>query len=91
MIRSRTEEKKVIPTHERSKRKPNGQDKITLPKDLPIERLVLDIPEEDKICPETGVQMVKIGEEVTNRLAHKPGRFFIRQKEVSYERSRLNV
>ena len=73
------EKKKVVSAHERTKRKPNGQDKITLPADLPIERLVLDIPEEAKVCPETDAQLVKIGEEVTSKLAHKPGSFFIRQ------------
>ena len=73
------EKKEVVPAHERTKRKPNGQDKITLPADLPIERLVLDIPEASKICPETGAQLVKIGEEVSSKLAHKPGSFFIRQ------------
>ncbi len=40
---------------------------------------MLDIPEEAKVCPETDAQLVKIGEEVTSKLAHKPGSFFIRQ------------
>ena len=72
-------EKKVIPAHERTKRKPTGKDKITLPADLPIERQVLDIPEESKVCPKTGKSLVKIGEEVTSKLAHKPGSYFIKQ------------
>lgn len=74
-----SEEKQLIPPHERKKRKPNGQDKITLPADLPVERQVIDIPEEAKIWAETGEQLVKIGEEVTSKLAHKPGTYFIRQ------------
>jgi transposase len=73
------EEKQLVPAHERKKRKPNGQDKITLPADLPIEHHVLDIPEESKVCPETGEQLVRIGEEVTSKLAHKPGSYFIKQ------------
>ena len=72
-------EKKIIPAHERTKRKPTGKDKITLPANLPIERQVIDIPEEAKICPETGEALVKIGEEVTSKLAHKPGSYFIKQ------------
>lgn len=72
-------EKKIIPAHERAKRKPTGQDKITLPADIPIERQILDIPEEAKVCPETGLPLVKIGEEVTSKLAHKPGSYFIKQ------------
>jgi Transposase C of IS166 homeodomain len=61
-----TPEKKIIPAHERTKRKPTGKDKITLPADLPVEHQVIDIPEEAKICAETGEAMVKIGEEVTS-------------------------
>lgn len=72
-------EKKTIPAREQLKRKPTGKDKITLPADLPVERQVIDIPEEAKICPETGEAMVKIGEEVTSKLAHKPGSYFIKQ------------
>lgn len=74
-----SEEKQPIPAHQRTKSKRNGQDKITLPADLPIERQVLDIPDEAKICPETGEPLVKIGEEVTSKLAHKPASFFIKQ------------
>jgi transposase len=72
-------EKEVIPAHERTKRKPTGKDKITLPADLPMERQFLDIPEESKVCPETGKALVKIGEEITSKLAHKPGSYFIKQ------------
>jgi len=73
------EEKKVIPAHERVKGKRSGKDKIAFPDDLPIERQVLDLPEEAKVCPETGKPLVKIGEEVTSKLAHKPGSYFIKQ------------
>jgi transposase len=72
-------EKKIVPAHERSKRKATGKDKITLPADLPIERIVLDVAEEAKVCPETGDPLVKIGEEVSSKLAHKPGSYFIKQ------------
>lgn len=72
-------EKKIVPAHERKKRKPTGKDKITLPEDLPIERIEMDLPEEAKTCPDTGVALVKIGEEVTSKLAHKPGCYFIKQ------------
>jgi transposase len=74
-----TQEKQKVPAHERSKRKPTGQDKITLPADLPIEQQVIDIPEEEKVCPETGEQLVKIGEEISSKLAHKPGSYYIKQ------------
>lgn len=73
------EKKQVIPAHERVKRKPNGKDKITLPDHLPIERQVIDLSEEEKICSESGQLLVKIGEEVTSKLAHKPGSYYIKQ------------
>lgn len=73
------EETQQVPAHERKKRKPTSQDKITLPADLPIERHIIDIPEECKVCPETGEQLVKIGEEISSKLAHKPGSYFIKQ------------
>lgn len=72
-------EKQTIPAHERAKRQSNGQDKITLPADLPIEKQVLDIPENEKTCPETGRQLVKIDDEVTSKLAYKPGSYYIKQ------------
>ena len=73
------EETQIIPTHERKKPKCDGEDKITLPPDLPVERTVLDLPEREKICPETGEALVKIGEEVTHKLAFKPGSYFIKE------------
>ncbi len=72
-------EKNIIPAHERTKRKSTGKDKIVLPADLPIERQLIDLPEEAKVCPETGVALVKIGEEITSKLAHKPCSYFIKQ------------
>lgn len=72
-------ETKIIPEHERKKRQSTGKDKITFPANLPIERQEIDIPEKDKVCPETGVVLVKIGEEVSSKLAHKPGSYFIKQ------------
>lgn len=69
----------TIPSHERKKRKSTGKDTISLPDDLPVERQVIDLPEEDKICSETGKELVKIGEEVTSKLAHRPGSYFIKQ------------
>jgi transposase len=73
------QEKRTIPAHQRQKRQSNGQDKITLPADIPIERQVLDIAEEAKICPETGEPLIKIGEEVSSKLAYRPGSYFIKQ------------
>ena len=73
------EETITVPPHERTKRKNTEEDKIQLSPDLPVEAVVLDIPEHEKICQETGKPLVKIGEEITDKLAHRPGSFFIKR------------
>lgn len=72
-------ETQTIPAHERKKRATTGADTIKLPDDLPIETTVIDIPEEEKICKETGVPLQKIGEEVSYKLAHRPGSYFLKK------------
>lgn len=71
--------KKPVKAHEREPKSKKENDKVTLPDDLPVERQVLDLSENEKICPKTGVALVKIGEEVTRKLAHKPGSYFIKE------------
>ena len=76
-----SEEKKKykVPEHERTQRKKTGKDALIIPEGLPVERIELDIPEEEKICPNTNKPLVKIGEEVTRKLAHTPGSYFIKE------------
>jgi transposase len=76
---SSLEEIQTIPAHPRKKPNRDGQDKITIPSDLPIETTVLDLPEEQKVCPETGKPLVKIGEETTHKLAQERGRYYIKK------------
>jgi transposase len=73
------EEKKTVAAHTRKKPNRNGQDKITLPDDLPVETTMLDIPDEQKVCQETGQPLVQIGVEVSHKLARKPGSYFIKE------------
>ncbi len=69
---------KTVSVH--SRRKPEkGKESIVLPKDLPVETVIIDIPEEQKICPETKIPLVKIGEEITYKLAYKPGSFYLKE------------
>lgn len=72
-------EQQTVSAHQRSRNKTKAKDKISLPEDLPIEKQVLDLPEAEKVCPETGKPLVKIGEEVSSKLAHKPGSYYIKQ------------
>lgn len=78
-IKVSQEEKQKVPAHERKKPNRNGKDTIKLSSDVPVERQVIDIPEEEKVCKETGEPLVKIGEEVTLKLAHKPGSYFVKE------------
>ena len=77
---TKNEEKiKTIPAHERRKPKRDGQDAITLPADLPVKTIVLDIPEEEKVCKETGIPLVHIGNETTHKLAQEPESYYIKE------------
>ena len=73
------EKKKVVAAHTRNKPRREGQDKISLHPDLPVKTIVLDLPEDQKICPETGEPLIQIGKEVSYKLAHQPGSYFIKE------------
>lgn len=63
-------------TPQRRKKRRSLEDLI--PDDLPREEIVMDIPEEDRVCLETGKPLVRIGEERTEKLAYKPGCYFLK-------------
>ena len=69
----------TIPSHERKTNTRTGKDTIQLPEDFPVETVIIDLTEEEKICKETGIPLKKIGEEVSHKLAHRPGRFFLKK------------
>lgn len=69
----------TIPAHERKKRTSTGEDTIKLPDNLPVETTVIDLPEEEKVCQETGIALEKIGEEISHKLAHRPGSYFLKR------------
>lgn len=71
--------KKIVPEHVRRSANRNGQDQITFPESIHVETIVLDIAEEDKICKDTGLPLVKIGEEISQKLAYKPGKTYIKK------------
>lgn len=75
-----SEEKKTkeVAAHQRSTSK-NKSTKLTFSENLPVERTIIDLKEEDKICPESGKPLVKIGEDVSQKLAHKPGSYYIKE------------
>jgi len=67
------------PAHKRRKPNRKGQDAITLGPNLPLKTVIIDVPEEEKICKETGISLVQIGVETTHKLAHEPGSYSIKE------------
>jgi len=67
------------PAHKRRKPNRKGQDAITLDPNLPVKTVIIDVPEEEKICKETGISLVQIGVETTHKLAHEPGSYSIKE------------
>ena len=57
--------------------KNRGCDTISYPDDLPVKRVLMDLPAEEKVCPKTGEPLVCIGEEISRKLARKPEHFYI--------------
>ena len=83
-------------TYKRNKPVRNrGCDTISFPDNLPVEVIKLDLPEDEKICPETGEPLICIGAETSRKLARRPEQFFIREyvrpKYASKARPELGV
>lgn len=57
----------------------NNASKISFPEDLPVVRMVIDLKEEEKVCPLTQKPLIKIGEEVSQKLARKAASYFIKE------------
>lgn len=60
-------------------RSPESGGRDPLPEHLPRNRVVLDVPEEQKICPADGAALVVIGERVVEKLDIKPAEFSVTQ------------
>jgi len=65
-------------SYERNKvRKNKGCDTISYPDNLQVKRVDLDIPESEKLCPQTGEPLVCIGQDISRKLGITPKQFFI--------------
>ena len=70
------EETTLVKAHIRKKR----SDHTELFKGVPVEKIVTPLSEDQKICPECGTQMVKVGEEFQRReLVYIPAKVSIRE------------
>jgi len=59
--------------------RPRRRGRKPIPKDLPRQRVVLDLKPEDRKCPCCQEEMGKIGEDVTEELDYQPASLFVRE------------
>ncbi len=65
----------------KKKNKRNGGGRDALPPHLPRVTTVVDVPEEEKVCPCCGKRMKPIGVDVSEKLDAKPIELFVRRTE----------
>jgi len=66
---------RTVKPHERQA---PGHGREDLPAHLEREEVFLDLPPEEKICPETGEPLEKIGEYRTEKMAYRPERLYVK-------------
>jgi transposase len=81
----------TIPSHQR--REGGRGKRQPIPDHLRRERIVHDLPESERIDPSTGEPLLmKIGEEVSEKLAFKPGEVYVeRHVRIKYRRREPNL
>jgi len=62
----------------KASREPKAAPRVTLPPNLPVDVVEIDLPAEHRVDAE-GKPLRRIGEEVSDRLAVEPGRFYIKR------------
>ena len=80
-------------TKRKKRRRPHGRDVI--PDHLERREVLLDLPEEEKVCPETGKPLECMGYEESEKLEYERGHFYVnvykRPKYVSPDRLSLET
>lgn len=83
------EEQEETETSKRLKKR-SAHGRLPIPDHLERVIIELDVPEDDRICPETGESMIIAGYEESEKLEYRPGRLFVnlyrRPKYVSPDR-----
>jgi transposase len=65
--------------NKRKSRKGLKLSRFEIPDDLPREEIRIDISEEDKVCLETGTKLQWMRDEISEKLAYKPGSFYVKK------------
>ena len=69
------EEPDPVKRSKRSRR--NHPGRIPIPEHLERVEIILDIPEEEKVCPETAKPLKQIGWEISEKLEYRPGKLLV--------------
>jgi transposase len=67
----------------KQRRRHTGGGRKPLPSELPVVEVIIDLPAEQKVCPQTGVALVKINEIVTEEMEWVPGHH-VRKRYIRY-------
>jgi len=73
------EEPPTVPVKASVRRKAKPHGRLKIPEDLERIEEVLDLPAEQKRDPQTGEALVKLREEISEKLAWKPGQWYVRR------------
>ena len=74
-------EETTIKAHTRKKN--SGSVKDIIPKDIPVEEIVHELPEDQRMCPQCGEEMAVIGKEIHESLKIKPAEAIL-QRDIYY-------
>lgn len=69
----------AVPAHQRKIAPKPGHGRAALPDDLPVEEIVLDVPDCEKSCCGCGTDLVKIGDDTRDELHIVSPRFVVRR------------
>lgn len=69
----------TIQTHTRKKRRCTGVDAMSWPDNTPVRETILDLPEDQKVCSETGKPLSPMGQESVDRLGYTPASYFVQR------------
>lgn len=72
-------DEKQIKGHTRKTPKGKNASKVSFPDNLPVIQVIIDLKDHEKICPTTNKSLIKIGEEVTQKLAYTAGSYYIKE------------
>ena len=72
-------EEELVTTKRKKSRKGINLKRFEIPDYLPREDIILDIPEDEKFCPETGEPLKILRQEECEKLAYKPGSYFVKR------------